>query len=48
MLLAEPVSHTSIQHMDQLSKFPMFHWICFLFILLILVGIELLSVKLLH
>ena len=34
--MAEPVSHTSI-----LSKFSMFHWICLLFILLILVGVEL-------
>ena len=41
MLLAEPISHTSIQHMGQLSKFSMFHWICLLFILLILVGVEL-------
>ena len=41
MLLTEPISHTSIQHMDQLLKFSMFHWNCLLFILLILVGAEL-------
>ena len=39
MLLDGPVSHTSIQWI--LAKFSMIHWICVLFILLILVHVEL-------
>ena len=39
MLLAGPVSHAGPQYMDFVD---MFHWICLLFILLILVGVELL------
>ena len=38
MLLAGPISHTSTQYM---SNFSIFHWICLLFILLILVGVKL-------
>ena len=40
MLLARPISHTGTQYID-LSKFSIFHCICLLFILLILVGREL-------
>ena len=35
MLLAGPLSHTSIQHFVET-----FHWICILFVLLILVSID--------
>ena len=35
-----PISHTDTQYMD-LSKFSTFHWICLLFIVLTLVGVEL-------
>ena len=40
MLLAGPLSHTSNQYRVS-SKFSTFHWICLLFVLLILVGVEL-------
>ena len=43
VLLAGPISHTSIQYMDFVAifTFSMFDWICLLFTLLILVGVEL-------
>ena len=44
MLLTGPISHTSTQYMDFVdifSIFSIFHWICLLFITLILVGAEL-------
>ena len=39
MLLAGPISYTSIHHIDfvEISKF---HWICLLLIWLVLVGVE--------
>ena len=40
MLLVGPISHTSTQYMD-FVEVSIFHWICLLFITLILVGIEL-------
>ena len=40
MLLAGPISHNSIDTWIS-SEFSMFHWICLLFILLLLVGVEL-------
>ena len=40
MLLAGPISHTSSQYVV-LSIFSMFYWICLLFVLVILVGVEL-------
>ena len=40
MLLAGPISHTSTPYMDFVD-ISTFHWICLLFILLILVGVEL-------
>ena len=40
MLLAGPISHTSTQYMD-FVKISIFHWICLLFILLILEGVHL-------
>ena len=40
MVLTGPISHTSIHCKDFLG-FSMFHWICLLIILLILVGAEL-------
>ena len=41
MLLAGPISHTLALNAWILSKFSLFHWICLLSILLILVGVEL-------
>ena len=40
MLLAGPISHTSTQYIDFVNFF-IFHWICLLSILFILVGVEL-------
>ena len=40
MLLAGTISHTRLNTWI-LSKFSIFHWICPLFILLILLGVEL-------
>ena len=42
MLLTDPISHTSIQQYLDFVEILVFHWICPLFILLILVGVELL------
>ena len=39
MLLTGPISHNSTQYMD-FVEISTFHWICLLFILLILVGVE--------
>ena len=44
VLLAGPISHTTIQYiqyMDFVEIFSIFHWICLLCILLILVDVEL-------
>ena len=41
MLLAGPISHTNALNTWSSLKFSTFHWICLLFILLILVGVEL-------
>ena len=40
MVLARPISHTSIRYID-FVEISMFHWIFLLFILLILMGVEL-------
>ena len=48
MLLAGPILTLALNTWI-LSKFSIFHWICLLFILLILVGVELsLCIKSLH
>ena len=43
VLLTGPISHTSTQYMDYVEIFNI-HWICLLFILLILVGLSFLCV----